>query len=87
MSSSKEGNHLLTGSYNNNFHMVDLLDGSNVQYELNYKKNTVNRQMIPGKSTPVAKMDYRKKALACDFSPQRNVLALATENTFFIYSM
>jgi hypothetical protein len=78
MRASKDGNHLLTGAYNNNFHMVDLMDGTNVQYELNYKKNTINKQIFPGKSSPIAKMDYRRKALACDFSPERNVVALAT---------
>jgi serine/threonine-protein phosphatase 2A regulatory subunit B len=49
ISSSGDGNQILTGNYNNNFHVIDLLDGSNTQYELNYKKQTVAKQMLPGK--------------------------------------
>lgn len=41
---------------------------ANCQYDLNYKKTTVNRQM--DKTTPpLLKLDYERKALASDFSP------------------
>jgi hypothetical protein len=39
------------------------------------------------KGATVGKMDYVRKVLACDFSPQRNLLAAASLNCFFVYSM
>ncbi len=41
LAGSEDGNHILTGNYNNNFHIVDFMDSSNNQYELNYKKSTI----------------------------------------------
>lgn len=29
---SPDGNQILTGSYNNNFHLIDLMDGTNNQF-------------------------------------------------------
>ena len=56
--SSSDGNTILTGNYNNNFHMIDLTDGSNVQYELNYKKQTVMKNITGLKTSSISKMDY-----------------------------
>lgn len=41
VSGSIDGSSILTGNYNNNFHMVNILDGSNTQFELSYKKQTI----------------------------------------------
>jgi hypothetical protein len=49
---------MLTGNYNNNFHMIDLLDGTNTQYELTYKKQTLTKNMGIGKMGSISKMDY-----------------------------
>ena len=63
--------------------MVDQ-DGANTQYELNYKKMTIGRQM--GKGMAVGKMEYMKKSTALDYHPSRNVLAVASMNCFFLYA-
>lgn len=55
---SLDGSSLLTGNYNNNFHLIDLVDGTNTQYELNYKRLTNSKQIIPGKSPSLMKMNY-----------------------------
>ena len=67
--------------------MIDLMDGSNTQFELNYKKQTVMKQMVPGKVSPLAKMDYDRKTVAMDFSLKKNMFAVGSLNTFFIYSV
>jgi len=87
ISSSPDGNTILTGNYNNSFHLVDAVDGANTQYELNYKKTTVSRQIVPGKVAPIQKMDYSRKTTACDFNSKRNLVAIASLNCFYIYSM
>ena len=82
---SPDGNTVVSGSYNNSFHMVDQ-DGVNTQYELNYKKATIAKQMS-GKGTAFSsKIDYMRKATALDFHPTRNVMAVATLNCFFMYA-
>ena len=43
VSGSSDGSKILTGNYNNNFHVVDILDGANSQYEVSYKKQTVRK--------------------------------------------
>lgn len=77
----------MTGNYNNNFHVFDVNDNSNTQYEVNYKKQTICRPMIVSKLSPIMKMDYARKILATDFHPNSNLLAVASLNCFLIYSM
>lgn len=83
---SNDGNTLLTGSYSNTFHLVDVMDASNTQYELSYKKNTISKAITP-KGVSINKIDYVKKIIASDFSPKSNMLAVASLNSFFIYSI
>lgn len=86
VSASPDGNTFFTGNYNNAFHLIDA-DGTNTQYELNFKKSTIAKPMVPGKGTAISKMDYTRKVLAGDFNPKRNMVAVAALNCFFIYSM
>lgn len=84
LSASQEGTTLLTGSYNNNFHLVDIDTSTNVQYELNYKKSTIAKPISKG--NPVGKMDYGLKTTAVDFNQQKNIMAVASKNCFFTYA-
>jgi hypothetical protein len=77
----------MTGNYNNCFHMLDVDSTSHTQYELNYKKTTVSKQVQAGKMPNLQKIDYLRKTNACDFSSKKNVAAIASLNCFFIYSM
>lgn len=86
ISCSPDGNTFFTGNYNNAFHLIDT-DGANTQFELNFKKTTVAKPMLPGKSPPIAKMDYTRKVLAGDYHPSKNMVAVAALNCFYIYNM
>ncbi len=83
MRSSAESNAIVTGSYNNSFHLIDL-EGSNTQYELSYKKMTVSKAVT---KCPIPKMDYERKVRAVDFHPAKNMVAVASLNCFFTYSL
>lgn len=87
VSVSKDSNTILTGNYNNCFHAIDVSDSTNTQYEVNYKKQTICRPMIPGKPAALNKMDYARKIIAADFHPTYNLQAVASLNCFLIYSM
>ena len=77
----------MTGNYNNCFHMVDVDTYAHTQYELNYKKTTVSKQVVPGKMPSLQKVDYLRKTNACDFNGKKNIAAVASLNCFYIYSM
>ena len=85
ISSSPDNNTNFTSNFYNSLHLLDL-DGSNTQYELNFKKTTVSKQMVPGKGSAIAKMDSRK-VMTGDFSSKKNMVAVAALNCFYIYSM
>lgn len=86
VSASNDSATVLTGSYNNCFHIMDTESGANSQYELNYKKLTICRP-IDKNTPPLTKMDYSKKVLASDFNPAQSVVALASLNCFYTYSL
>lgn len=67
--------------------MVDVDTCAHTQYELNYKKTTVSKQVIPGKMPALQKVDYLRKTSACDFNGKKNIAAVASLNCFYIYSM
>lgn len=87
ISASDDSKTVLTGNYNNTFHLIDTNDSTNMQYELNYKKSTITKQIIPNKMTSIGKMDYQRKTLVGDFHPKKNTVAVASLNCFFIYSL
>ncbi len=87
ISCSSDSNTLITGNYNNSFHMVDLDNNAHTQYELNYKKSTISKPIIAGKMPTIPKIDYLRKTNACDFNAKRNIAAVASLNCFFIYTM
>jgi hypothetical protein len=87
MSSSSDGSTLLTGNYNNNFHLIDVADGTNTQFEVNYKKTTVMKNLSSGKASPISKMDYERKTNALDFNQKKNAFAVSSLNCFFVYSL
>lgn len=66
--------------------MLNLSNGENTQYELNYKKNTVSRPMN-GKQAAMSKLDHIRKTTACVFHPKKKMAAVASLNCFFIYSV
>lgn len=83
---SNNGSSIVTGNYNNNFHVVDLIDGANTQFELSYKKQTVKKSILSGKYSQLGKMDYERKINVLDFNVKSNMFAVASQNCFFIYS-
>ncbi len=84
---SDDGNDLVTGNYNNSFHIISAVTGENSQYELNYKKSTIVRSMNGSKQTAVNKLDHIRKTTALAYHPKRKMAAVSSLNCFFIYSL
>lgn len=73
----KENSAALRSKIENTYH--------NIQYELNFKKNTVMRRITPGNSEMKGKFDCKRKVLAGDFHPEHGMVAVGSLNCFFIY--
>lgn len=87
MFSSDDGNQIVTGNYNNCFHVISTVNGQNNQYELNYKKSTIVRSMTGSKTAQMPKLDNVRKTTAVAFHPKKKMVAVASLNCFFIYSL
>ncbi len=86
VATSNDSNTIFTGAYNNSFNLIDANESTVYQYDLNYKKNTICKNVTGKRPQLPAKMDYMKKVLAGDFNLKRNLLAVASLNCFFIYA-
>lgn len=84
---SKDGSTLATGTYNNCFHILNLANASNCQYELNFKKSTICRPINPGKCPPILNLDSRRKTSVMAYHPTNHSIATASLNCLFIYSL
>ncbi|ORZ00721.1 protein phosphatase PP2A regulatory subunit B [Syncephalastrum racemosum] len=91
---SGDDQHLMTGSYNNNFHIYDREGKSDVTLQadksafkakrLGSAKNklAMNRGMMGGDDTT----DFNKKILHTSWHPRENTIAVAATNNLFIFT-
>lgn len=84
--SGPDSNQILTGLYNNCFHVIDVKRDINTQMELNFNKKTVSK-VIQKKCTDVLgnNYDYTRKVLRATYHPREHIVALATLNCLFFY--
>jgi len=87
------GNYLLTGSYNNNGHVIDIEGGSNstVDAVFGNKRGKVSSKIrqYNGKKLPSlgdGSPDLKKKALLNAYHPTENIIAVANHNCIFIFN-
>jgi len=87
------GNFLLTGSYNNNAHIIDIEGTNNATVDAAFgnKRGKVasrprkyNGRKLPplGDVTP----DLKKKSLLNTYHPFENIIAVASHNCIFVYN-
>ena len=86
IASGPDSNQILTGMFNNNFHILDVKREINTQFELNYNKKTIAR-VIPKKCNDVlgSGYDYTRKILKSAYHPKDHVIAVASLNCLFFY--
>lgn len=84
--SGPDSNQVLTGMFNNNFHVIDVKKDTNTQFELNFNKKTVSK-LIPKKCTEVlgSNYNYTRKVLKASYHPTEHIVALASLNCLFFY--
>lgn len=86
VSSSPCGNYFLTGLFNNNFHISDINGQKNLQFELNFARNTINKHIAKKFYEPLgASYNFSRKVLRSAWHPTQNIVAVACLNSLFIY--
>lgn len=84
--SSPCGKYFLTGLFNNNFHISDINGQKNLQFELNFNKNTISKHIAKKFYEPLGPTyNFSRKVLKSAWHPTQNTVAIACLNSLFIY--
>jgi serine/threonine-protein phosphatase 2A regulatory subunit B len=86
--------HVMTGSYNNMFHLYDregktdiALQADKSAFRSKRLGSSKNKMSMARNSTPNAdNMDFNKKILHSSWHPQENTIAIAATNNLFIFT-
>jgi serine/threonine-protein phosphatase 2A regulatory subunit B len=84
---SPDSSHCVTGIFDNKFHITNIASHSNTQFELNFKKKTLFRNI--GKSfyeQIPSNFDVNKKVLKTAWNPTSNCIVIASLNCLFFYN-
>ncbi len=86
ISSSPCGNYFLTGLFNNNFHVSDVTGQRNLQFELNFNKQTVSKHIAKKFYEPLGpNYNFNRKVLKSAWHPTQNIVGIACLNSLFLY--
>ena len=84
---SPDGKSFVTGFYNNYFHIGDLEGTKNTQFELNFNKKTISKNISPNYfETLSSNFDLTKKVSKAVWNPVHDCVVLASLNCLFIYN-
>ena len=78
----------VTGFYNNYFHICDLEGTRNTQFELNFNKKTISKNIPPNYFETLSNsFDLTKKISKAVWNPAHECVVLASLNCLFIYNL
>lgn len=84
---SPDGHSFVTGFYNNYFHICDLEGTKNTQFELNFNKKTISKNIPPNHFEALSSgFDLTKKVSKAVWNPVHDCVVLASLNCLFIYN-
>ena len=84
---SGDGKSVVSGFYNNYFHVCDIEGTRNTQFELNFNKKTISKVIPPNYfETLSTSFDFNKKVYKSAWNPAHDCLVLASLNCLFIYN-
>lgn len=87
ISSSPDSSYFITGNFNSTFHLVDRNGETNTQFELNFNKKTISKQIPPKYFENLgSNYDFSRKVLRSAYHPQQQCLAIACLNCLYFYS-
>ncbi|KAG1468984.1 hypothetical protein G6F56_003524 [Rhizopus delemar] len=90
---SGNDSHVMTGSYNNTFHLYDREGKTDVTLQADKSAfrskrigTTKNKMSIARNSAATDNMDFSKKILHSSWHPKENTIAIAATNNLFIFT-
>ncbi|EGR33792.1 protein phosphatase 2a regulatory b subunit, putative [Ichthyophthirius multifiliis] len=87
ISSSPDSNYFVTGNFNSTFHVIDRNGETNNQFELNFNKKTISKQIPPKYfENLTSSYDFTRKALKASYSQASNTIAVSCLNCLYFYS-
>ena len=87
LSLSPDSQYCVTGIFDNKFHITDLTNYSNTQFELNFKRKTLSRAINKNFYEQIpSSFDVSKKVLKSAWNPVSNCVVLASLNCLFFYN-
>lgn len=87
LSLSGDGKNFVTGFYNNYFHVCDIEGTKNTQFELNFNKKTLSKNIPANYFENLGHgFDFNKKVFKSAWNPAHECLVLASLNCLFIYN-
>lgn len=85
---SSDNKSFVTGFYNNFFHICDIESSKNTQFELNFNKKTISKNIpVNHFETLSNSFDFSKKVSKAVWNPAHECVVLASLNCLFIYNM
>jgi serine/threonine-protein phosphatase 2A regulatory subunit B len=87
ISASPCSDYVVTGMFNNRFHIMDRKGEKNTQFELNFNRKTISK-VIPQNFYESLSNDfnYSKKVLKVAWNPESDCVAVASANCLFFYN-
>ncbi|CAD8098954.1 unnamed protein product [Paramecium primaurelia] len=87
IASTLDSNSFVTGNFNSTFHIVDRMGECNSQYELNFNKKTVVRQIPPKYFENLgSSYDFNRKVQKLSMCQTQNLVAVACLNCLYFYT-
>lgn len=77
---------IITGNYNESFHIIDWKNDINSHYILNEKDETEIKINDTSPLTKEKEFIINNRILRNEFHPQKDLFALCAENSLFIYN-
>lgn len=82
-----DASYFVTGMYNNTFHVVDMNGEKNTQFELNFKKKTISKQIKTSHHEQIpSDFDITKRVLKTACHPVHDFIVVASFNCLFVYN-
>jgi serine/threonine-protein phosphatase 2A regulatory subunit B len=87
LSVSPCSDYVVTGMFNNRFHILDRRAEKNTQFELNFQRKTISKVIPPNFYESLSNdFNYTKKVLKAAWNPESDCIAVASANCLFFYN-
>jgi serine/threonine-protein phosphatase 2A regulatory subunit B len=81
---SHDGKHIATGSYKNNFNIIETFGKYKIQIEATRAKKKIKK--IIKKTNDIEVSDFKKKCLYLSMHPKEDIISISALNNLYIFA-